>query len=82
MPAGCRVESDRWLAVEVVVAVAGTSDTVDAADDDVCGQRVTGAEITIGVVGGADDLRAIEGDLSRRDGSRCRKEECLDEHVD
>jgi hypothetical protein len=59
LPAGCRVESNGWIAVEVVVAVAGTGDTVDAADDDVCGEGVTGAEGTIGVVGGADDLRAV-----------------------
>jgi hypothetical protein len=59
LPALCRVVTDRWLAVEIVVAVTWTSDAVDAADDDVCAQGVTGAEVSVGVVGGTDDLRAI-----------------------
>ena len=61
MPAGCREVSNGRLAIEVVVAVARTSDTVYAADDDVCAEGVTGAEGTVGVVGGTDDLRAITG---------------------
>ena len=61
MPAGCREVSNGRLAIEVVVAVARTSDTVDTADDDICAEGVTGAEGTVGVVGGTDDLRAITG---------------------
>ncbi len=61
MPAGCRVESNGRLAIEVVVAIARTSDTVDAANDDVCAEGVTGAEGTVGVVGGTDDLGTITG---------------------
>jgi len=61
LPAGCRKVSNGRLAIEVVVAVARTSDTVDAADDDVCAEGVTGAEGTVGVVGRTDDLRAITG---------------------
>lgn len=82
MPALGWVVAERWIAIEVIVAVTWASDAVDTADDDVCAQGVTGAEGSVGVVGGTDDLRAIVGDLSRCEGSRCREEDCLDEHVD
>jgi len=61
LPAGCRKVSNGRLAIEVVVAVARTSNTVDAADDDVCAEGVTGAEGTVWIVGRTDDLRAITG---------------------
>lgn len=82
MPAEGWVISNGWLAVEVVIAVTGTTNAVEAANDNVCAQGVTSAEGAVGIVGGADDLRAIVSDLSRGDGSRSRKEECLDKHFD
>ncbi len=59
LPAEGWVISKGWLAVEVVIAVTGTTNAVEAADDDVCAQGVTSAEGAVGIVGGADDLRAI-----------------------
>lgn len=56
MIAECWVESNRWLAVKVVVAVTRTGDTVDTADDDVCAQRISSTEVAVGVVGRADDV--------------------------
>jgi hypothetical protein len=54
--AECWVESNRWLAVKVVVAVTRTGDTVDTADDDVCAQGISSTEVAVGVVGRADDV--------------------------
>ena len=59
MIAECWVESNGWLAIKVVVAVTRTGDTIDTADDDVCGQRISSTEVAVGVVGRADDIGAI-----------------------
>ena len=61
MPTCGREVPNGWVAVEVIVTVTGTGDAVDAADDDVCAQRVAGAEGAVGVVGRADDLAAVAG---------------------
>jgi len=82
LPACRREIPNWWLAVQVIVAVTGTGDAVDAADDDVCAQGVAGAEGAVGGVGWTDDLAAVVGDLGRCQGSRCCEEECLDKHVD
>lgn len=84
MPAWSVVHTHREVASEVVIAVAGLADAVGAADDDVGGEGVAGAESTIGLVGGADEFTSgrVVAELSRRDGSRGRDEECCVEHFD
>jgi hypothetical protein len=50
------VHPKRRIAREVVIAVAGLTDAVIAADDDVGRERVASAEVTVGCVGRADEL--------------------------
>jgi hypothetical protein len=61
LPASRREVPNRWLAVKVIVAVAWFRNAVDAADDNVCAQRLAGAEGTVGHVGRTDDLAAVAG---------------------
>jgi len=51
LPAGSIVYSDGEVSREIVVAVAGLTDTVVAADDDVGLEGLAGAEGTIESVG-------------------------------
>ena len=55
MPAGSIVYSDREVSREIVVAVAGLTDTVVAADDDVGFEGLAGAESTVESVGGTGE---------------------------
>ncbi len=56
MPARGIVQTDRRLAVEIVIAVARSADSVVTANDDVGSEGVTSAEIAVGIVGRADEL--------------------------
>jgi len=55
LPAGSIVYSDGEVSREIVVAVAGLTDTVVAADDDVGLEGLAGAESTIESVGRAGE---------------------------
>lgn len=82
MPACSKVDAERRIAGEVVIAVAWTTNAVHTADDNVGGERVAGAESTVGIAGRADELTGsrVVDDLGRGEGSRCRDDDCLDEH--
>jgi hypothetical protein len=84
LPARSVVDTDRRIAREVVIAVARSTDTIHTADDDVGRKRVAGAESTVGVAGRADELTSggVVDDLGRGEGSRCRDDDSLNEHVD
>jgi transcription elongation GreA/GreB family factor len=84
LPARRIVQTDRRLAVEIVIAVARSADSVVTANDDVGSEGVTSAEIAVGIVGRADVLTrgGVVGDLGRGEVSRCRDDDCLDEHFD
>lgn len=84
LPARSVVHTEREVASEIVIAVAGLTEAVGAADDNVGGEGLAGAKITIRLVGWADVLTGgrVVGELSRREGSRCRDEERCVEHFD
>lgn len=57
MPArGIVQTAGRRLAVEIVIAVARSADAVVTTDDDIGSEGGAGAEIAVGVAGGADEL--------------------------
>jgi hypothetical protein len=55
LPAGCIVYSDGEVSREIVIAVAGLTDTVVASDDDVGLEGLAGAESTIESIGGTGE---------------------------
>jgi membrane-bound ClpP family serine protease len=67
LPAQCAYGALRGIAVKVVVAIAGLSDTVGATDDDVRGQGFADAEGSIWHICRADRLKGgiVVGDLRR-----------------
>lgn len=86
MPAWSIAQTERRIAREVVVAVAGSTVAIVAADDDVGSQGRAGTEVTVGLASRADPLtgglvvdRALGGDQ----GSGCRDDgNRLEEHFD
>jgi hypothetical protein len=56
LPALSKVHAERRVAGEVVIAVAGLTNSVIAANDDVGRERITSTEVTVGCVCGADEL--------------------------
>ncbi len=50
------IYAERRIAGEIVIAVARLTDPVGTANDDVGHEGFAGAEITVGIVGGADPL--------------------------
>jgi len=84
LPACGIVDTERWIAGEVVIAVARATNTVHTSNDDVGRKRVAGAESAVGVASRADELAGggVVDDLSRGEGSRCRDDDSLEEHFD